>query len=73
MIRKVKNPGGYCLVSSDQEIVDAARNLGMDCLSTPEFTRLLTPVSESVEKDDNPQLSPEELAEWLAIFSDDGD
>ena len=76
MIRKVKNPGGYCLVSSDREIIDAARSLGMDCLTTSEFVRLLTPTSkgaESVEKDDNPQLSAEELAEWLAIFSDDED
>jgi predicted RNA-binding protein with PIN domain len=78
LIRKVKNSGGYCLVSSDREIIDAARNLGMDCLNTQAFTRLLTPESASdddapVEKDDNPQLSPEEVDEWLAIFSGDED
>jgi predicted RNA-binding protein with PIN domain len=76
LIRKVKNPGGYCLVSSDREIVEAARNLGISCLSTPAFARLLAPdqpASDASEKDENPQLSPEEIDEWLAIFSGDDD
>jgi hypothetical protein len=76
LIRKVKNPGGYCLVSSDREIVEVARNLGISCLSTPAFAHLLAPdqsASDAPEKDENPQLSPEEIDEWLAIFSGDDD
>lgn len=78
MIRKVKNPQGYCLVSSDREIVDVAQGLGMDYLSTPDFARQLTPEAASSEldtpeKDENPQLSPQEVDEWLAIFSGDDD
>jgi len=77
LIRKVKNPGAYCLVSSDREIVQAAQNLGISCLSTPAFARLLTPdqssESDASEKDENPQLSDEEIAEWLSIFSDEDD
>ena len=77
MIRKVKNPRDYCLVSSDREISDAARTLGMDCLTAAEFNRLLTPEQsddgEALDKDENPQLSPQEVEAWLAIFSGDED
>lgn len=75
MIRKLKNPKGYTLVSSDQEILDAALAVGMPILRIPQFIALLKPPSPQDAKTrraeaakNNPQMSASEVEEWLKIF-----
>lgn len=76
-IQKVKNPAEHTLVSSDLQIINAARARRMKHLSSKEFARRL---SEYGQKDESATLprapdeaaelvvSQEEVAEWLALF-----
>lgn len=71
-LRRIKNVDAYTLVSSDNDIIETAREQGIKHLRTPAFIRLLVTAGVpkiSTEKDDNPQVSPQEVDEWLRIFS----
>jgi predicted RNA-binding protein with PIN domain len=75
LIRKVKDPKAYALVSSDREILNTALEHRMPILRTPEFIQKLNaqglvqkgPGAE--EKDPNVKLSPDEVEMWLEIFT----
>lgn len=77
-IQKVKNPPEYTLVSSDQEIIAAAKDRRMPTQRAEEFaadlgldeTRKKSALTQTavVEKAEDPRISEEELAEWLELF-----
>jgi predicted RNA-binding protein with PIN domain len=76
-MQKVRNPAEYALVSSDQQVVDAARARQMRHVPSDEFARRLAEFGQQEEKPEpapaageaeEPAVSEEEVAEWLALF-----
>lgn len=70
-IQAVNNPAEYTLVSSDRELMAAARARRMPCLPSEKFVPLLKqgqqPSAPPAERE-NPRLSPGEIEEWLELF-----
>jgi hypothetical protein len=76
-IQKVKNPSEFGLVSSDLQVVDAARARRMKSISSEDFANLLTESKQppqsatepsSPDEAEEPSVSQEEVAEWLELF-----
>jgi len=73
-LRKVRNPQGTMVVTSDRAIQQAAQQVGVRIVTAREFgQQLLQLANESrSEKDETDQadlhLSADEVEEWLAIF-----
>jgi predicted RNA-binding protein with PIN domain len=75
-IRKVKNPPEYTLVSSDQQIIAEAKARRMPYLRSEAFVVELgeekrkesVSVPATPDAADNPQISEDEVAEWLDLF-----
>jgi predicted RNA-binding protein with PIN domain len=75
-IRRVKNPPEYTLVSNDREIVAAAEERRMPHLRSEAFAAELSDEARSAAKArtetpddaDDPHVSEDEVAEWLALF-----
>lgn len=69
-IRDEKNPAGLIVVSSDQKIVNAARQRRMVVTSAREFGQQLlkTGQASGTMSEKEKGLSKEELAEWEAVF-----
>lgn len=76
-ISRIKNPSEYTLVSSDQKIIAAARARRLPVLRSETFAETLAeerakamaptePASPAVAE--QPEISEEEVAEWLALF-----
>ncbi|MBN1992646.1 MAG: NYN domain-containing protein [Anaerolineae bacterium] len=72
-IRKVRNPQAVMVVTSDRAVERAARQAGIRVVSSAEFARQLlalsVPPAAPEERRANIRLSPDEVEEWLAIFS----
>lgn len=72
-IKSVPNPPEYTLVSSDRAVQTAANRRKMAVLSSEAFAQKLQEQEEpspkpKVEESEEPALSNEEVAEWLALF-----
>lgn len=73
-IRQAKNPRRLTVVTSDAEVADAARTRGASVVSSREFAaELNAPPAAQADaaeklKSARVKLSPQELAEWLALF-----
>ena len=72
-IRKERDAVAWTVVSSDNEVLDAARRYHMKTLTSAEFARLLenTAVRPGMDVAEDVHLSEGEIDEWLRIF--DGD
>lgn len=76
LLGRAAKRGDLILVSDDQEIVAQARQVGARTLSAREFFERLTKRlrSPDLNRKFDVDLSPEELDEWIDLFSrDDGD
>ena len=73
-LRKVRNPQGTMVVTSDRAVQQAARQAGVRVVPAQEFGQQLLQLSgkSKSEEDENTQadlhLSADEVEEWLAIF-----
>lgn len=81
-LRSLKNPKRYTLVSSDREIIDAARQTRIKFMRSETFIQRMglapkMPPEEEMEADEpepkpdprlDPKLSEEEIQEWLDLF-----
>lgn len=73
-IQKMRDVGAHTVVTSDQAILTAARQRKIRTLRSEEFVTVLAepraPAQRPAAPDasEDPQLSPNELAEWLALF-----
>jgi predicted RNA-binding protein with PIN domain len=76
-IRQVKNPAEFALISSDQEVIAAARARKMSHHSAEKFAGRLgevgqppggEPATTGADEAEEPDVSQEEVAEWLALF-----
>lgn len=67
-LRKIRDPAGWLLVSSDREIQRVARQAGARVISAEEFVaQMRTPPSAPHEKR-APHMSEEEIQEWLDLL-----
>ncbi len=70
-IGKIPDPHNWTIVSSDNDVLGAARGRRMQILRSPEFAKMiLSPPKRDVDIGEamNVYVSPEEVAEWLKIF-----
>jgi len=81
-LKKLKNPGGYTLVTSDREIIRAAQALRIRFLQSEQFIERMgfvfaepSPEKEpkpatavTPEKAPDPQIDEAEIQEWLDLF-----
>ncbi len=70
-IGKVKNPAEYIVVTTDREIIAAARQRRMASHSSEQFAEELRPrevEAPDPEETSDPQLDEAEINEWLALF-----
>lgn len=77
-INKVQDPKAYTLISSDQQVLQAAKKRRMPYMDAETFGKQLDkaepPLNELQEQDISggkpDDLTEEEIAEWLSIFDD---
>ncbi|MBK6326458.1 MAG: NYN domain-containing protein [Chloroflexi bacterium] len=81
-LKKLKNPGGYTLVTSDREIMRAAQALRIRFLQSEQFIERMgfvfaepkkekdeeRPLPVPPEKPADPKLNDAEVQEWLDLF-----
>ncbi len=63
----------WTVVSSDREVAAAAREVHAQVIPTGEFARMLgnsREGDEELKEDENIDLSPEAIDEWLTLFGD---
>jgi hypothetical protein len=80
IIRRLDNPSGWILVSSDVEVTALAQLRGMKCVASQVFAHQLSELPAAAPKSraarrakgqkENPRLSQAELDEWLSLFGD---
>lgn len=73
-IRKIPDPTGWMIVSSDEEVRETARKRRMGVLTSTEFADLLAnPPRPKVDAGETAdvQLSDAEVDEWLSLFGDE--
>ena len=71
-VRSSRDPGYWQVVTSDQEVAEAARGRGATVISSGEFARLLTEFRESqgpTGEEKNPIVSPDHVEEMLRLFN----
>jgi predicted RNA-binding protein with PIN domain len=63
----------WSVVSSDQRVQAAAREVHAKVFSSDEFARMITEahIAQSIHKKIDAKLSPEDVSEWLDIFNAD--
>lgn len=67
-LRRIRDPAGWLVVSSDREIQRVARQAGARVISSEEFAAgMQTPPPAPREKP-APRLSEDEIQEWLDLF-----
>jgi hypothetical protein len=78
-IQKVEDPSAYTVVTSDREILAAARKRRMPFMTSEAFAQQLEKVAvDQATKeipdssiDEEPSLSEAEIEEWMAIFEEE--
>ncbi len=73
-IMRVKDPGNWTVISSDEAVLDQARTYKMRWMTSAEFAEKLAgdqTEDDTAGEEIDVRLSPEEVDEWLDIFSDD--
>lgn len=80
MIRKLANPKGWILVTSDSTVADLGRERKMQVITAQQFAQTLN--TPAVKKKSShsvptakaePRLSKSEVDEWLRLFGEDND
>jgi predicted RNA-binding protein with PIN domain len=66
-LRKLRDPRGWLVVSSDREIQRAAREVGARVVSSEEFVAAMR-TSPPSQEERSPTLSEDEIQEWLDLF-----
>jgi predicted RNA-binding protein with PIN domain len=67
-IRNARDPRALMVVSSDRAVVAAAKASKVRVMRAEVFAARLGAPAQTVESEQGPQLSPEEVEEWLQIF-----
>ena len=72
-IRRQANPSNWTVVSSDNEIVYTARDMGAKVQTAQQFTNAKTPKTRISENPEKYQPGNVDVDEWLKIFNRAGD
>ncbi|MGQ9716520.1 MAG: NYN domain-containing protein [Anaerolineae bacterium] len=67
-LRKICDPAGWLVVSSDREIQRAARQAGARVVSAEEFAAKMREPSSAPREKRAPHMSEDEIQEWLDLF-----
>lgn len=69
-LRRARDPRGLTVVTSDRQVISAARARGAQVMRSEEFAARLSapPRAETPEVETDTDLSPEEVQEWLKVF-----
>lgn len=74
-IHKVRNPREWIVVSSDNQVINRAKQRRMPTLSAAQFADILARPQRVVKpgREESPdlRLSPDEVDEWLRIFGEE--
>jgi predicted RNA-binding protein with PIN domain len=72
-LNALNRPADWTLITSDRAVADAARQRGVRVISSQKFAAQLlaadTPTPASDDEKQEPQLSEQEIEEWLQLFS----
>lgn len=67
-LRKMRDPAGWLVVSSDREIQRVARQAGARVVSAEEFVAKMGAPPSAPYENRTPQMSEGEIQEWLDLF-----
>ena len=67
-LRKIRDPAGWLVVSSDREIQRIARQAGARVVSAEEFVAEMRAPPSAPHKKQAPRMSEDEIQEWLDLF-----
>ncbi len=68
MVRALKHPKAWTMVSSDRWIVDQCRSYGVKTVRSEEFARLLASPGRTETQPEKPEMKPGDVAEWEEYF-----
>lgn len=69
-IRNARDPRGLMVISSDRAVIAAAKAGKVRVMRSEVFAARLGASAGTVESEQGPQLSPEEVEEWLQVFAE---
>jgi predicted RNA-binding protein with PIN domain len=69
-IRNVRDPRGLMVISSDRAVIAAAKAGKVRVMRAEVFAARLGVPVDAAESEQGPQLSPEEVEEWLRVFGE---
>jgi predicted RNA-binding protein with PIN domain len=69
-IREARDPRALLVVSSDRAVIAAAKVGRVRLMRAEVFAGRLGAPARSTESEQEPQLSPEEVEEWLRVFGE---
>ncbi len=67
-LRKLRDPAGWLVVSSDREIQHIARQAGARVVASEDFAAGMRASSPAPQREHTPRLSEDEIQEWLDLF-----
>jgi len=67
-LRKIRDPAGWLVVSSDREIQRIARQAGARVVSAEEFVAEMQAPPSAPHEKRAPRMSEDEIQEWLDLF-----
>ena len=67
-LRKLRDPAGWLVVSSDREIQRVARQAGARVVSAEEFVAEMQAPPSAPHEKQAPRMSEDEIQEWLDLF-----
>ncbi|RLC84845.1 MAG: hypothetical protein DRI37_08600 [Chloroflexi bacterium] len=68
-LRRLRDAPNWTVVSSDHEVMDAARRAGARVLTSQEFAARLAPAPRAPHEKPE-RVAPAEVTEWLRVFGD---
>ena len=68
MVRALKHPKAWTVVSSDRWIVDQCRSFRVKTVRSEEFARFLVSSGRVEAQPDKPEMKPGDVAEWEEYF-----
>jgi predicted RNA-binding protein with PIN domain len=69
-IRNARDPRGLMVISSDREVIAAAKAGKVRVMRAEVFATRLGVPTKTVREEHDVQVSPEEVEEWLRVFGD---
>jgi predicted RNA-binding protein with PIN domain len=69
-IRNARDPRGLMVISSDRAVIAAAKAGKVRVMRAEIFAARLGAPADEAESEQGPQLSPEEVEEWMQIFGE---